>query len=67
MNDKSKQKTSGGLPNQRPGDGAPLTERQKDKRPTDFGDVRDDIVISNTFAPPDPLPTKGDKNGGSTR
>ncbi|ENE4829838.1 MULTISPECIES: hypothetical protein [Klebsiella] len=64
MNDKSKQKPSNGRP-QRPS--GPITESHKDKRPTDFGDIRDGIVISNTFAPPDPLPTKGDKNGGSTR
>ncbi|HFC9831778.1 TPA: hypothetical protein ACK11A_002032 [Klebsiella pneumoniae] len=67
MNEKSKQKPSDGLPSQRPGHSGPLSENRKDKRPTDFGDIRDGIVISNTFAPPDPLPTKGDKNGGSTR
>ena len=67
MNDKSRQKPSGKNSSNQPGQSHPSTENHKCYDPADFGDVRDGIVISNTFAPPDPLPTKGDKNGGSTK
>lgn len=63
VNDKTKQYPSGGKRDNYTDRPRPAGESRKDKGSIDRHSGCEGLIISNTFSPPDPLPTKGDNNG----
>lgn len=64
MNDKTKQTPPDGKGRSRTGQARPVGESaRKERGAVTLGDGLEQLKVSNTFAPPSPLPKKGDKNG----